>query len=144
MSHVPYASAVGNLIHVVVYTRLDIVHAVGVLRRYMSKLGKEHWTTIKRVFSYLYGTTSYELCYEGRPILDIVLEIHVFVDAGWVGDMDLKISTSGYVFNLFGGAISWMSKIKSTVSLSTTKVEFMVSTHASKEARKKYGYRYCV
>jgi hypothetical protein len=32
----------------------------------MSKLGKEHWTTVKRVFRYLHGTASYGLCYQGR------------------------------------------------------------------------------
>jgi len=37
------------------------------------------------------------------------------------------------VFNLFGGAVSWMSKKQSVVALSTTKVEYMASTHASKE-----------
>jgi hypothetical protein len=43
--------------------------------------------------------------------LDIVLDIHGFVDADWVGDMDHIISTSGYVFSLFEGIISWMRKI---------------------------------
>ena len=42
MSRVPYASAVGSLIYEMVYTRPDIAHAVGVLSRFMSKLGKEH------------------------------------------------------------------------------------------------------
>jgi hypothetical protein len=42
MSHVPYASAVGNLMYAMVFTRLDIAHAMGVLSRYMSKPGKEH------------------------------------------------------------------------------------------------------
>ena len=37
MSHVPYASAVGSLMYAMVYTRLDISHAVGVLSRFMSK-----------------------------------------------------------------------------------------------------------
>jgi hypothetical protein len=50
MSHVPYASAVGSLMYAMVCTRPDIAHAVGVLSRYMSKPGKEHWTTVKRVF----------------------------------------------------------------------------------------------
>jgi hypothetical protein len=49
MSRVPYASAVGILMYAMVYTRLDITHAVGSLSRYMSKPGKEHWTTVKRV-----------------------------------------------------------------------------------------------
>jgi hypothetical protein len=59
MPHVLYASVVGSLIYAMVCTRLDIVHVVGFLSSYMSKLGKEHWTTLKRVFMYLCGTTSY-------------------------------------------------------------------------------------
>jgi hypothetical protein len=110
MSHVPYATAVGSLMYAMVCTRPDIAHAVGFLSKYMSKPGKEHWTTVKRVFRYLRGTTSYGLCYEGRPGLDRVVDIHGFVDADWAGDLDRRRSTSGYVFNLFGGAISWMSK----------------------------------
>ena len=42
MSHVPYASAVVSLMYAMVCTRPDIAHAVGVLSKYMSKLGKEH------------------------------------------------------------------------------------------------------
>jgi hypothetical protein len=65
--------------------------------------------------------------------LDRVLEIHGFVDADWDGDMDHKISTIRYVFNLFGGAISWMSKRQSLVAFSTIEVEYMTTTHARKE-----------
>jgi hypothetical protein len=46
MSHVPYASAVGDLMYAMVYTRPDIAHAMGLLSKYMSKPGKEHWETI--------------------------------------------------------------------------------------------------
>jgi hypothetical protein len=35
MSHVLYASAVGNLMYEMVCTRLDIPHIMGVLRKYM-------------------------------------------------------------------------------------------------------------
>jgi hypothetical protein len=77
----------------------------------MSKPRKEHWTTINRVFKYLHGTTNYELCYQGRLGLDRVLDIHGFVDADWTRDLDRRRSTSGYVFNLFEGPISWMTKI---------------------------------
>ena len=38
------------------------------------------------------------------------------------------------MFNLFGGAINWISKRQAVVALSTTEVEHMVSTHAIKEA----------
>ena len=76
----------------------------------MSKPGKEHWTTVKRVFWYLCGTTYYAICYQGRPGANRVLDIEVFVDVDWAGDLDRRRSTSGYVFKLFGGAISWMSR----------------------------------
>jgi hypothetical protein len=110
MSRVPYVSAVGSLMYAMVCTRPDIAHAVGVLSRYMSKPRKEHWTIVKGVFRYLCGTASYGLCYQGRPGLERVLDIHVFVDAYWAIDLDRRRSTSEYVFNLFGGAINWMSK----------------------------------
>ena len=84
VSHVPYVSAVGILMYAMVCTRPYIAHAMGVLSRYMSKPGKEHWTTIKRVFRYLRGTASYGLCYEGRTGLDRVVDIHVFgCRLGW-------------------------------------------------------------
>ena len=69
------------------------------------------------------GTSDYGLCYQGRLGLDRVLDIRGFVDADWVGDLDQRRSTNGYVFNLFGGSISWMSKKQSVVALSTTKAE---------------------
>jgi hypothetical protein len=129
MSCVPYASGVGSLMYATVCIRSDIAHSMGVLSRYMSKLRKEHWTTAKRVFRYLCGTTDYGICYQGRLGADRVSDIHGFVDVDWVGNLDRKRSnihgfvdidwvgnldrkrsTNGYVFNLFGGTISWMNK----------------------------------
>ena len=63
-----------------------------------------------------------------------MLDIHGFVDADWAGDLDQRRSTSGYVFNLFGGAVNRMSKKQSVVALSTIEAEYMAATHASKEA----------
>jgi hypothetical protein len=134
MSYVMYASAIGSLMYAMVCTRPYISHAVGVLSRYMSKPAKEHWTVIKRVFRYLCSTTDYGLCYQGRPGLDKVLNVHGFVDADWAIDLDRRISTSGYVFNLFGGENGWMNKRQVVVALSTTEVEYMVAMHASNEA----------
>ena len=62
------------------------------------------------------------------------LHIRGFVDANWAGDLDQRRSTSGYVFILFGGVVSLMSKKQSAVALSTTEAEYMATTHASKEA----------
>eukprot|EP00253_Pinus_taeda_P024770 PITA_24770 len=134
MSRVTYESAVNSLMYAMIYTRPDIAQAMGVLSRFMLKLGKEHWTTMKRVFRYLCGTSVYGLCYQGIPGLDRVLDIRGFVDADWAGDLDKRRSTSGYIFNLSRGVVNWMSKEQSIVALSTTEAEYMVATHARKEA----------
>ena len=42
MSKVPYASVIGSLMYVTVCTRPDIAHVVGVVSRYMSRLGKQY------------------------------------------------------------------------------------------------------
>ena len=62
-----------------------------------------------------------------------MVDIHGFVDADWAGYLDRRRSTSKYVFNLFGGAISWMSKRQAIMALSTIEFEYMATTHASKE-----------
>jgi hypothetical protein len=81
MSRVPYVSVVGILMYEMICTRLDIAHEKGFLSRYMSKPGKEHWTSVKMVFKYLRGTTIYGLCYQGKLGLDKVLDIHGSLDA---------------------------------------------------------------
>jgi hypothetical protein len=46
-----------------------------------------------------------------------------------VGDLQV-----GYAFNLFGGAINWMSKRRAVVKISTTGAKYMATTHENKEA----------
>ena len=68
MSHVPYVSAVSSLMYAMVCTRPGIAHIVGVLNRFISKQGKEHWTTMNWVFMYLHITNdNYGFFYQGRP-----------------------------------------------------------------------------
>ena len=62
-----------------------------------------------------------------------MIDVQGFVDVDWAKYLYHISSTSGYVFNLFGGAISWMSKRQAVVALSTTEAEYMEATHVSKE-----------
>jgi len=43
MKNIPYASAIGSLLYAQVCTILDIAMAVGMLGRYQSNPGMEHW-----------------------------------------------------------------------------------------------------
>jgi hypothetical protein len=88
MSCVPYASVVASLMYVMVCTRPNISHVVGVLSRYMSTLRKENWIVVKRVFRYLCGKKYYAICYQGKSGDESEVNVHGFVDADWVGDLD--------------------------------------------------------
>ncbi|XP_075099148.1 secreted RxLR effector protein 161-like [Nicotiana tabacum] len=75
MKDIPYASLVGSLLYAHVCTRPDIAFAVGMLGRYQSNHGLDHWK----------------------------------VDSDLGGCKDTGKSTSGYIFLLAGGVVSWRS-----------------------------------
>ena len=53
MQQISYASAIGSLMHAQVCTRSDIAYIVGMLDRYLSNPGKDHWIAAKHVMRYL-------------------------------------------------------------------------------------------
>ncbi|GAX84605.1 hypothetical protein CEUSTIGMA_g12026.t1 [Chlamydomonas eustigma] len=55
-------------------------------------------------------------------------------DADYAGDMDTRRSTTGYVFSMHGGAISWSSRLQPTIAMSSCKAEYMSAASAVKEA----------
>ena len=63
MKAVPYASTVGSLMYAMLCTRPDICFAVGMVSRYQSNPGKEHWTTVKHIIKFLKRTRDYMLVY---------------------------------------------------------------------------------
>ena len=81
-----------------VCTRPDIAHAVGVVSRFLSNPGKQHWEAVKWIFRYLRRTSKLCLSF-GRGKL--VLE--GYTDADMAGDLDGRKSTSGYLFTFAGG-----------------------------------------
>nr|GEV50093.1 retrovirus-related Pol polyprotein from transposon TNT 1-94 [Tanacetum cinerariifolium] len=129
MSRVPYASAVGSLMFVMICTGPDIAHAVGVVSRYMTKPGREHWEAVKRIFRYIKGTSDVALCFGESDLI-----VKGYVDSDYAGDIDGSKSTTGYLFALCGGTVSWVSKLQSVVAMSKTKAEYVATAQASKEA----------
>ncbi len=90
-------------LHAARATRPDIAHAVGIVSKFNSEPTEAHLTAVKRIFRYLKGTLDLVLQYKstGRPLLG-------YSDADWESDLDNRHSTSGNVFVMSGGAISWL------------------------------------
>ena len=86
-------------------TRPDICFAVDLVSPYQSSPRLAHWQAVKRIFCYLCGSSDLVLCYQSG-----YLKLRGFSDANWGGDLDESRPTSGYVFTLGGGALSWCSK----------------------------------
>ena len=64
MKNVPYASALGSIMYPQVCTRPDIAFATGLLGRYQSNPGYDHWVVAKKVMRYLKRTKDYMLIYK--------------------------------------------------------------------------------
>ncbi|POM75106.1 Retrovirus-related pol Polyprotein, partial [Phytophthora palmivora] len=117
----PFREAVGALMHLMTSNRPDIAFAVGYVSHFMENPQVEHWIAVKRIFRYLQGTKSHGIRFS--PGKDI--DFQDFSDVDWAGDLSDRKSTSGYLFQVAGGPISWGSKKQSSVSLSTSEAEYI-------------------
>jgi hypothetical protein len=61
-------------------------------------------------------------------------EVMGYSDADWANQVPGRKSTSGYVFMINGGAVSWKSQTQSIVALSTAEAEYVAVSEAAKEA----------
>ncbi|KAL0462713.1 UNVERIFIED_CONTAM: Retrovirus-related Pol polyprotein from transposon TNT 1-94 [Sesamum latifolium] len=121
MRDIPYASAIGSLMYAQVCTRPDIAFAVGMLGRFQSNPGLDHWRAANKVMRYLQGTKDYMLMYRRTENLEVV----GYSDSDFVGCVDSRKSTSGYIFMIASGAVSWRSAKQTLIATSTMKAEFV-------------------
>jgi hypothetical protein len=63
--------------------------------------------------------------YKKQPNEEI--QMYGWTGSDYAGELDDTKSTSGYVFKLGNGAISWSSKKQPIVTLSTTEAEFVAA-----------------
>ena len=127
-----YQMAIGCLTYAATATRPDIAAAVGVLSQFMSNPSKEHWQGIKRIFRYIKGTVNYGLVFKSSSKMNSSL--YGYSDADWGGDLSTRKSTSGYLFKLCSGIVSWKAKKQSVIALSSTEAEYVALCSATQEA----------
>ena len=75
---------------------------------------------------YLQGTKDYKLTYKRSEQLEVV----GYSDSDYGGCLDSLKSTSGFVFMLENGAISWKSEKQSITTSSTMEAEFVACFEA--------------
>ncbi|XP_013614679.1 PREDICTED: uncharacterized mitochondrial protein AtMg00810-like [Brassica oleracea var. oleracea] len=87
-----FKSLVGSLRYLTC-TRPDILHAVGVVSRYMEHPTTTHFKAAKRILRYIKGTINFGLYYSISDDYKLV----GYSDSDWGGDVDDQKSTSGFV-----------------------------------------------
>ena len=128
MPDVPYQEACGHILWPAIISHLDVQFSIGTLAQYTHSHGQPHWNAIKHVIKYLYTTRKIWLIFDGK-----IDNLHSYTDANW-GLQSHWHSISGYAFSLGDGCITWSSKKQSIIALSSTKAEYVATTHACKEA----------
>ncbi|KAK2997760.1 hypothetical protein RJ639_024907 [Escallonia herrerae] len=103
---------------------------VGVMSRYMQNTKKLHLEAVRGILRYVKGTLDYEIIYKKGGDCKLV----GFCDADYAGDHDTRRSTTGYIFTLGSGVVSWCSKRQPTMSLSTIEAEYRAAAMAAQES----------
>ena len=123
-----YARLMGELQFIANATRPDIAYAVSKLSSYTANPSMQHVTMLKRVLRYLSGTRLYGIMYHN--VLGHLNQFLGYANASFTDADDLK-STTGYVFKMSGGAITWYSKKQSVTALSTMEAEYIALSKAT-------------
>ncbi|TKC13487.1 hypothetical protein FA727_23545 [Robertmurraya kyonggiensis] len=124
-----YSQIIGSLMYLASAMRPDIAYVVSKLSRFVSNPGDDHWRALERVMRYLVGTMDYGIHYTGDPKV-----LEGYCDSNWISDADELKATSGYVFTLGGGAVSWKSCKQTILTRSTMEAELTALDTATVEA----------
>ena len=126
-------AAHGKLIHLAVWSRPDLAHAVSILGRYVHNPSQKLWLAYHRIAKYLIRTKDFRLVFGTHDPLQRT-EPYGFTDSDWAADLDNRKSTGAYLFFLDGASCSWKVKLSPTVCLSTQQAEYYALSEGTKEA----------
>jgi len=128
MSRIPFREAVGSLMFAAIVSRPNIMFATSQVSRFLQNPGQKHWAAVKRILRYLQGTKDIGIIYNGDTV-----DLKMFANADFAGDVDSRRSTSGYISTLANGPITWCSQRQKCVARSTTEAEYVAASNAAQE-----------
>lgn len=119
-----YQKLVGCLKYISVISRPDISASVSILIVNASKPTQSNWIELKRIVRYLKGTSNFKLKLgndsKQAPLIG-------YADASWAEDKKKKNhqAHSGYIFFVYGAAVSCRCKKQDRVSLLSMEAEYV-------------------
>jgi hypothetical protein len=117
-----YRSMIGCLLYITTY-RLEIMHVVGMVGRYQAAPKQSHLLVVKRIFRYLKGTMYYVLWYPRNQNF----QLSFYSNVDWANYVDERKRMSVGALFLGDSIVACLSKKQGSISLSTTKVEYIAA-----------------
>ena len=134
-----YQALLGSSMYLMLQTRPEMAFAIGKLLRYTHCPTNDLLNRALQLIRFLRSTPDDGILFKPVDIDDDSFvrlgKAFGYVDADYAGCLDTRKSTTGYVFTLASGPISWSSKLQSTVSLSTCEAEYAAVSAAGREAK---------
>lgn len=116
-----YRSIAGALQYLTLM-RPNTAFPVNKIFQYLHAHTTQHWTSIKRILRYLRHIVGLGL----QIVRSSSMLLSAFFDVDWVGCLDDRSSTRGFVVFIRTNLISWNSRKKAIVSRSSTEAEYKV------------------
>jgi hypothetical protein len=110
-----YRQIIGSLMYLK-NTRPDVCFVVNTLTQFLVEPRHVHLVVAKHVMRYLKGTLYYGISYDG----DHDFTLSGYTDSNWDGSASDRKRNLGCCFSLGSAMISWKSRKKSSIALSTT------------------------
>jgi hypothetical protein len=125
-----YRSVVGSLRYLV-NTRPDLAYSAYYVSHFMEAPREEHLAAVKRILCYLARTKGWgvKYCAGGGKKMELI----GYSDSDMVGDKVDHKSTSGMIYFLSNGAMSWQSAKQKGVALSSCEAEYIAASMAASQ-----------
>jgi hypothetical protein len=132
-----YRSVVGMMQYLSGHTRPDIAFAVSQCARFSSNPKRTHAAALKPIGRYLLQTRDRGLLL--NPVDSF--EIECFVDADFTGiwsyedpnDHVCVLNRTGFVICIWGCPVSWITRLQTTIALSTMESEYVALSTAMRD-----------
>jgi Reverse transcriptase (RNA-dependent DNA polymerase) len=138
-----YRSGVGKLLHLVKWSRPEILNSVRELSRFMTNATIKHLKAMHRALHFVAGTPDRGLIlkpygsWDGSPNYEFVISGEA--DANYATHIEGRRSVSGYAVYLNGAPIKEKSRMQNCVTLSVTESELVSGTECAQHMLR--GYR---
>jgi hypothetical protein len=154
-----YRQVLGELIYAYVVCQLDIEYAITFLSPFPTALVEEHYKALKDIGKYLRCTIDCDwgiIYWLAEPLTSLPhvplpqpdidpslpqfpkIDLHQLVgylDVAHATDLETRRSVTGYAFCYASGAVTFKSKLQTTIATSSMEAEFVASVSAAKVAK---------